>query len=156
MTKTVGTVVAICISPSAGAPMQEVTVAHAIAGAGLEGDRYSRGEGSFNKGKPGKRQVTLINARFVEGSGFTYAQTRRNIAVTGIELMDQIGHEFQIDDAVFRGIKYCDPCMRPSKLSGNPLAFRDVFHDRGGLVAEIIKGSWIKVGSPVTTRIKEY
>lgn len=151
-----GTVVAICISPAAGAPMQEVLEVEAIAGEGLAGDRYSRGEGSFNKGKQGRRQVTLINALFVDGSGFAYNETRRNITVRDIELMDQIGQEFSIDGVRLRGIKYSDPCMRPSKLSGNKLAFRDVFHDRGGIVAEIVEGGTIKVGSVVVPRVKEY
>ncbi|HVV39289.1 MAG TPA: hypothetical protein VHD31_03095 [Candidatus Paceibacterota bacterium] len=151
-----GTIVAICISPAAGAPMQQVQEVEAIAGEGLAGDRYSRGEGSFNKGKKGRRQVTLINALFVEGSGFAYHETRRNIAVRGIELMDQIGQEFHIDGVRLRGIKYSDPCMRPTKLSGNKLAFRDVFHDRGGIVAEILEGGTIKVGSVVIPRTKDY
>ena len=54
-----GTVVGICVSPAAGVPMQSVTDVEAIAGQGLAGDRYARGEGSSNKGRPGKRQVLL-------------------------------------------------------------------------------------------------
>ena len=153
---TRGVVVAICISPAAGAPMQEVQQVEAIAGEGLSGDRYSRGEGSFNKGKQGRRQVTLINALFVDGSGFAYHETRRNIAVCGIELMDQISQEFHIDGVRLLGIKYSDPCMRPTKLSGNKLAFRDVFHDRGGIVAEILESGMIKVGSIMIPRNKDY
>lgn len=151
-----GSVVSICISPEAGAPMQYVEEVEAIAGAGLAGDRYSRGEGSFNRDQSGKRQVTLINALFIEGGGFAHHETRRNIAVRGIELMDQIGQEFRIGTVRLRGLKYCDPCMRPSKLSGNKLAFRDVFHDRGGIVAEILEGGIIGVGYVVTPRVKNY
>ena len=54
-----GTVKAICIGPVAGGPMQEIAEVEAIAGQGLNGDRYTTGEGSFNKGKQGVRQVTL-------------------------------------------------------------------------------------------------
>jgi len=53
---TNGTVEAICISATAGGPMQAIESVEAIAGQGLSGDRYSRGEGSFNKGRQGKRQ----------------------------------------------------------------------------------------------------
>jgi hypothetical protein len=42
-------VVAIFIAPIAGGKMEEVERAEAIAGAGLGGDRYSKGEGSFNR-----------------------------------------------------------------------------------------------------------
>ena len=100
--------------------------------------------------------MTLINDLFVHGSGFNYLQTRRNIVVEDIELMDQIGHEFQIDDVVLRGIKYCDPCMRPSSLIDTHKSFRANFYDRGGLVADIIKGGPIKVGSIVIPRRKGY
>ncbi|HKR60465.1 MAG TPA: hypothetical protein VJS64_12085 [Pyrinomonadaceae bacterium] len=44
-----GSVVAIYISPIAGEKMEEVETAEAIAGAGLEGDRYMTGQGSFDK-----------------------------------------------------------------------------------------------------------
>lgn len=151
-----GAVVSICISPAAGAAMHQVQEVEAIAGQGLAGDRYARGEGSFNKDEQGRRQVTLINALFIEGSGFTHIETRRNIAVLGIELMDQIGHEFRIGDVKLRGVKYCDPCMRPTKLSGNPHSFRDAFHDRGGIVAEVLVGGIIRLGSVVIPRTKNY
>lgn len=153
---TSGSVVGICIAPAAGAPMQAVNEVLAVAGQGLTGDRYACGAGSFNKGNQGKRQVTFINALFVDGSGFLYTDTRRNIIVRNVELMDQIGQEFRIDKVLMRGIKYCDPCMRPTKLSGNSCSFRDTFYDRGGLVAEVLEGGWIKVGSMVVPRTKDY
>ena len=59
-----GNVVAIFVSPVAGGKMEEVEIAEAIAGAGLVGDRYSTAEGSFNRKRPGRRQVTLINSVF--------------------------------------------------------------------------------------------
>jgi hypothetical protein len=48
-----GNVVAIFIAPIAGRKMEEVQSAEAIAGAGLAGDRYATGEGSFNRKRPG-------------------------------------------------------------------------------------------------------
>ncbi len=151
-----GTVVGICISPVAGEPMQLVTEVEAIAGAGLKGDRYAMGEGSFNKGSPGKRQVTFMNAIFFEGSGFDYVDSRRNIVTSGIELMWLIGREFRICHARFRGLKYCDPCTRPSKLSGKERSFQEAFFDRGGLAAEIIEGGMIRLGDAVIPPPKGY
>lgn len=151
-----GAVVAICISPAAGAPMESVEEVEAIAGKGLAGDRYATGEGSYNRNQLGKRQVTLIGAHFLDGSGFDYRETRRNLTVRGIELMDQIGHAFWVGGVLMRGVKYCDPCMRPSKLSGNFRPFRDLFYDRGGLIAEILEGGVIKVGCIVIPREKNY
>lgn len=151
-----GTVVAICICPAAGAAMQHLDEVEAIAGVGLLGDRYALGEGSFNKGSPGKRQVTLINGIFFPNSGFQYADARRNLVTLGVELMWLIGREFQVGEARLRGVKYCDPCLRPGKLAGRKESFKEAFHDRGGLVAEILQGGLIKVGSPVIPPPKGY
>jgi hypothetical protein len=97
-----GTVRAICICPTAGGPMQQVVEVEAMAGQGLKGDRYTTGEGSFNKGKTGVRQVTLMNTIFFEGSGFEFKDSCRNLFVEGVELMWLIGREFQIGTARFR------------------------------------------------------
>ncbi len=151
-----GKVIAIYISPIAGEPMQELSKVEAIAGSGLKGDRYCTGQGSFNKGQEGKRQVTLINGIFFENSGFSYAESRRNIITGGVELMWLINKEFKIGNALFKGVKYCDPCGRPSKLSGNTLSFKETFFDRGGLVAEIIQGGLIKTNDLIIPPSKEY
>ncbi len=151
-----GKVISICISPKAGDPMQQIAEVEAIAGSGLNGDRYCTGDGSFNKGNRGKRQVTLINSIFFENTGFTYEDSRRNIITGGVELMWLIGREFQIGQARMMGIKYCDPCNRPSKLSQNEKSFQQVFFDRGGLVAEILESGVIKIGDSIIPTPKGY
>ena len=151
-----GTVVAICIGKIAGAEMEDVWEVFAEAGNGLAGDRYYGGMGSFNKGNPGKRQVTLMNAMFFKNSMFTFRDSRRNIFTHGVELMDLIGKEFVIGQAVFRGLKYCDPCIRPSKLAGISTSFKESFFDRGGLVAEIVSSGSIHVGDVVIPPKKDY
>ena len=140
-----GIVKAIYIGPIAGEPMQEFLEVEAIAGQGLKGDRYSIGEGSFNKSKQGVRQVTLMNSIFFEGSGFEFKDSRRNLFVEGTELMWLIGRDFQIGTARFRGVKYCDPCERPSNLYDKATSFKKAFFDRGGLIAEVINGGLIKI-----------
>ncbi len=144
-----GNVIALYIAPIAGAPMDAVEEVEAILGCGLRGDRYATGEGSFNKGAQGKRQVTLINAIFFPDTHFDYIESRRNIVTQGVELMWLIGKEFQIGDARMRGVKYCDPCLRPSELAGKTDSFRNEFSDRGGLVVEVLESGVIKVGSAI-------
>lgn len=151
-----GSVIAICISPAAGAPMQAIERVLAIAGAGLDGDRYATGSGSFNKGETGRRQVTLINDLFFAGSGFDYVDSRRNIVTRNVELMWLVGREFQIGEARFKALKYCDPCLRPTKLSGKERSFKEAFFDRGGIVAEILTGGLIAVGDVIIPPPKGY
>jgi hypothetical protein len=78
-----GKVKAIFIAVNAGAPMVRVHSVEALAGLGLSGDRYAAYQGSYNKGKPGNRQVTFINSRFFKNKGFTPADCRRNILTEG-------------------------------------------------------------------------
>ncbi len=57
------TVTAILISAAPSGPIEAVELARAIAGRGLEGDRYAAGQGTFSD-KPGTgRQVTLHRGR---------------------------------------------------------------------------------------------
>lgn len=153
---TEGKVTALFICPVAGEPMQRVNEVEAIAGAGLKGDRYAIAQGSYSKGEKGRRQVTLINGIFFPGSGFDYIDSRRNIVTEGVELMWLIGKEFQIGTARMRGVKYCDPCARPSKLAGRQRSFKTEFFDRGGLIAEIIEDGVIKEGDLVIPSPKGY
>ena len=147
-----GNVVAIFIAPIAGGKMEEVEIVEAIADAGLAGDRYAVAEGSFNRKRPGRRQVTLINSIFFQNSNFEYAESRRNIVTEGVELMWLIGREFHIGNARFRGQYYCDPCLRPTRLSGKSEKFLEVFSDRGGLVAEVLVGGTIKKGDHISIK----
>ncbi len=152
---TQGTVVGIFTCPKAGDPMEERSVVNAIAGQGLVGDRYADGRGSFNKGKIGLRQVTISNARFFIGSPFLYIHSRRNLFFRDVEVLWLIGREFQVGTAIMRGVKYCDPCDRPSKLSGIA-GFSEHFIDCGCIVAEVLKAGQISHGSLVTTASKGY
>lgn len=151
-----GHVVAIYICPTAGGEMQSVQEVDALAGQGLKGDRYAAGEGSFNKGRQGDRQVSLINGIFFEGNGFDFSDTRRNLVTVGVELTWLIGREFTIGRARFRGVKYCDPCNRPSKLSGKKTSFKEAFFDRGGLIAAVVTSGIIRVDDPVIPPPKGY
>ncbi len=151
-----GSVLAICVATGAGRPMISVNEVKAIAGAGLEGDRYCVGKGSFNKGEVGRRQVTFMNGSFIGGSGYIFGQTRRNICVGDVELMRCIGHEFYVGTVLFRGTKYCEPCSRPGTLLRLPVAFDEAFHDTGGLVAEVLTTGIIRVFDKVYPPSRSY
>jgi MOSC domain-containing protein YiiM len=94
----------------------------------------------------------LCQRKFSENSSFEYFESRRNIVTQGVELMWLIGREFQIGKARFRRQNYCDPCLRPSRLSGKTQRFLEVFRDREGLIAEIVETGTIKKGDPITLK----
>jgi len=60
-----GKVVSIYTAPAATAPMSEQPQAQAVAGKGLEGDRYFSGTGTFWKPQP-DRELTLIEIEAIE------------------------------------------------------------------------------------------
>ena len=111
-----GSVVSIHISRAAGQPMDTVPEARAVTGRGLEGDRYFLGTGYYS-GKPGEggRELTLIEIETLEalpglGVKLSAAESRRNIATSGVPLNHLVGREFQIGGVRLRGTRLCEPC----------------------------------------------
>jgi MOSC domain-containing protein YiiM len=147
-----GVVVAIHIGPVRLEPMQPVGEVKAIAGAGLEGDRYAREKGSFSKKLP-NNQVTLIEQEALEAAGRDYkleltaAESRRNILTQGVALNHLVGREFRVGDVRLRGLKLCEPCGHLKKMTGKEVI--KALKHRGGLRAEILEGGTIRVGDQI-------
>jgi MOSC domain-containing protein YiiM len=148
-----GSVVSIHIAPEAGLPMETVPEARAIAGRGLEGDRYTLGIGSYsNTPGPGGRELTLIETETLEalpalGVKLSAAETRRNVATAGVPLNHLVGREFWIGAVRLRGTRLCEPCKYLEGLTqaGAMLA---LLH-RGGLRAQILDDGVIRVGDTI-------
>jgi MOSC domain-containing protein YiiM len=147
------TVTAILISAAPAGPLEAVEIARAIAGRGLEGDRYAAGQGTFSD-KPGTgRQVTLIEAEAIEayetesGESLTPAEARRNIVTRGVRLNELIGREFMVGDVRVLGCRLCEPCTHLERLTGKGV-LRGLVH-RGGLRAEFLTDGVIRVGDRV-------
>jgi MOSC domain-containing protein YiiM len=139
-----GAVVAIHIASTGAAPMKSVTTAQAVAGKGLEGDRYYRKLGTYSNQAGSGRDLTLIEIEAIEGLKRDYeiqldpGQARRNIVTRNIALNHLVEQEFRIGDVVLRGTRLCEPCAHMEKLTVKG-AMRGLIH-RGGLRAEIVKG----------------
>jgi MOSC domain-containing protein YiiM len=150
---TVGFVRSIYISAIAGDPMLKVPDVLAISMKGLEGDRYASQSGFWQtlpKPRETIRNVSFINASDVENSGFTEAETRRNIVVqTEINLVTLIDKHFYVGEVLFKGIEECTPCKRPSDLS-TKIGFANVFKNKGGLRAQVLKSGRIRELDTIT------
>lgn len=145
-----GRVVSISIATAAAAAMQPVDAAKAVAGKGLEGDRYFGGKGTFSS-EPGKgRDVTLIESEAVDalnakiGSAFAPGEMRRNIATSGIALNHLVGRDFRVGEALLRGVRLCEPCAHLESLTREGV-LKQMLH-RGGLRADILDGGVIRPG----------
>jgi MOSC domain-containing protein YiiM len=131
----------------------EVERATAVAGRGLEGDRYFRGTGTFSDNGPTGRHLTLIEAEALEalftesGLELTPGEAGRNLVTRGIGLNALVGVRFRIGDVECRGDELCHPCAlleertRPGVLRG--------LAGRGGLRADILAGGELAAGAPL-------
>ncbi|MGY1712543.1 MOSC domain-containing protein [Geodermatophilus sp. SYSU D00758] len=149
-----GTVEALAIAPAAEAGMQTVQVARAVAGRGLEGDRYAARAGTFTpRGdtRPGY-DLTLVAAEVLDeltavGVAVDFAATRRNVLTRGIDVNALVGRRFRIGDVVCEGLRLCEPCVHLDRLSG-PGLLRPLIH-KGGLRADVLTDGEIRSGAPI-------
>jgi MOSC domain-containing protein YiiM len=115
----------------------------ALAGKGLEGDRYFHPEGA----KPGQA-LTLIEAEAVEDVGLLPGETRRQVTVRGVRLNDLVGKRFRVGDVECYGVELCEPCLHLQELT-RPGIIRELAH-RAGINADILSDGTISVGDRVT------
>jgi MOSC domain-containing protein YiiM len=149
-----GQVVAIYTTPETGAPMQPRDDVEAIAGVGLDGDRYAAGTGKYaDRAADGKRAVTLIEREAVAAAGREYDveigehETRRNVVTEGVPLNHLVGRTFRVGDVTMRGLRLAEPCAYLEGLT-RPGVRRALVH-RAGLRAEILEGGTLHVGDPI-------
>jgi MOSC domain-containing protein YiiM len=148
-----GSVVSIHITPAAGRPMEIVPEARAVAGRGLEGDRYALGTGYYS-GKPsdGGRELTLIESETLEalaglGVKLAAAESRRNVATAGVPLNHLVGRDFWVGTVKLRGTRLCEPCKYLDGLTQDG-AMSALIH-RGGLRAQILNDGLIRTGDTI-------
>ena len=140
-------------TPTAAAPMQRLTSGRLLVGAGLEGDRYALGGGTWAQYPEQEKQLTLIDADDVAAVALETASelvpgdTRRNLVTTGIELPALVGGWFAVGDALLFGTKRCPPCTHLERLTGIRLV-KAMVH-RGGINAAVFAGGPIREGDVV-------
>lgn len=150
-----GTVVDIHIATAAGAAPLHVDEVNAIAGRGLEGDRYFNKAGTYSETPGSGREVTLVAIEEIEalanGSGIQLqpGETRRNITTRGVALNDLVDREFKVGTVVLRGTRLCEPCDYLQKTVARPGILKALVH-RAGLRCDIVSGGAIRAGDEIT------
>lgn len=142
----IGRVEYISIRPDRRAPVQFVSSIEATPGQGLKGDHYN--------GQSGKREVTLIQFEHLQAVGqilgrgpIDPALTRRNIVVSGINLLAFAERRFRIGNVVLEMTGQCHPCSRMEENLG-PGGY-NAMRGHGGITARIIVGGTISLGDEV-------
>jgi MOSC domain-containing protein YiiM len=144
-----GRVEAVLVAGAKEGAMRAVERVEAVAGEGLEGDRYAARGGTFSaNGAPGSgHEVTLVDAAALEAAGVTAAEARRNIVTTGIDLDALIGERFTVGGAELAGRRRCEPCAHLQRLT-RPEVLRALVH-RGGLRADVLGSGTVAVGDAI-------
>jgi MOSC domain-containing protein YiiM len=148
-----GVVEGIFIAAAGGEPMEPRERIRAIAGVGLEGDRYAQRIGRYSHDHKVDRDVTLIESEEIEalateaGIVLGAGESRRNITTRGIRLNALVGRRFRIGAVQCEGTKLCEPCQYLADLLGKPV-LGPLVH-RGGLRARILSDGEIALGDQV-------
>lgn len=126
------------------APVERV---RAVAGSGLEGNRYF-----YDEAPPG-RALTLIQVEALEGMledtgiALSAAESRRNVLTSGIDLNALVGKRFRVGEVECLGVELCHPCSSLEKVTQKGVIKGLV--NRGGLNADILTDGEIAVGDRV-------
>jgi hypothetical protein len=142
----VGSVAGLLVAPVAQAPLVQVDEAQAVAGCGLEGDRYAAGRGTFSA--PGRGyELTLIEAEVLSEIDLSWEEARRNIVTRDVALNALVGRRFRVGAIECIGRRLAEPCAHLETLA-RPGLLRPLVH-RGGLRADIVTGGRIAIGDSV-------
>jgi MOSC domain-containing protein YiiM len=149
-----GRVETIVLRRAPGEAPNCVERAQAIAGRGLDGDRYCTGDGTFSATPGTGRNLTLVEAEALEAlaaeTGIRLApeDTRRNVVTRGIALNGLVGQRFRVGEVECHGQRLCEPCEHLESLTEEGV-LRGLVH-RGGLRADILTDGEIAAGDLVT------
>ena len=145
-----GRVEAIIVRGSPREPARRIAATVAVAGIGLADDRLGqRGEAELST-----RQVTLIQqehlaviASLARVDGVDAVGLRRNLVVSGINLVALRTSHVQVGDAVLEIMGPCQPCSRMESEIG-PGGYA-AMRGHGGMTARVLGTGAIRVGDLV-------
>jgi len=138
-----GTVEWIGIRPAKKAALISVNNVMLDPSYGLHGDHYA--------GRSGKRQVTLIQAEHLPAIAcmmhrerVTADQLRRNIVVSGLNLLALKNKSFQLGEAILEYTGACHPCSRMETTLG--FGGYNAMRGHGGITARVVHAGMVNVG----------
>lgn len=132
-------------------PMEQPPSAQAVPGLGLLGDRRAARAAPDPRGR---RQVTLVQAEhlatiagLVGRAEVSPAQLRRNLVVSGINLLALSNRRFRIGGVTFETTGPCHPCSRMEEELGH--GGYQAMRGHGGITARVLDEGTVSVGDEV-------
>lgn len=146
-----GHVVGIYTAPGEGKPVTARDEVLAVAGRGIEGDRYfESNEGTHDPAD----EITLIDATGVReaseehGVVFAPGEHRRNVEIDGLDLPSLVGTTIQVGEVQVEVLEKNPPCKYLSELTGKPVL--TVLRHQGGVRGRIVTTGHIRAGDVVS------
>lgn len=140
--------------PPGTSPLIEKERIECVTGKGLLGDRY------FNHREDYKGQITFFSAEVFERlcAHFNISEKpagvlRRNVIVSGVDLLSLIGCDFEVQGVQFRGTQHCAPCEWMD-VAFAPGA-KEFLKENAGLRAKILSDGELRVGDAQLRILKE-
>lgn len=137
----------IGVRPSRDEPMSVVDEVQVNLVRGLEGDRFSGREGN-------PRQVTIIQyehlkviASCLQQESVSPLLLRRNIVVSGINLLALKDKKFCIGNAVLEFSGLCHPCSKMERQLGE--GGYNAMRGHGGITARVCKAGLVRLNDEV-------
>ncbi|WP_443749407.1 MOSC domain-containing protein [Asticcacaulis solisilvae] len=138
-----GVVEWIGVRPERRAPMRVMEAAELDPAQGVIGDRYA--------GKSGNRHVTLIGradlaaiADFLGLDEVPPDLLRRNIVVSGVNLLALKEKRFRLGGALLEMTGECHPCSRMEEIFGE--GGYNAVRGHGGITARVLAGGTVGLG----------
>ena len=140
-----------------GAPqlgrVEEIVVRPSRRAAARSVGHWDVSDAKVDHARSAKRAVTLIQHEHLEvigrilGRPVLATELRRNVVVSGINLLP-LRHGFlEVGEVILRGTVPCDPCSRMQEVLG-PGGFAAMW-GHGGICAAIVRPGVIRVGDEV-------
>ena len=147
-----GTVERVFVAGAGGQPMLPVDEVRAVAGRGLDGDRYATRRGYWTD--VDECQVTLIAAEDLDvitassGVAVQDGQHRRNIVTRGVDLGALAGRTFRIGEATFAYDRPRPPCRYIESIT-EPGMTRALAARRGGICVRVVESGLVRTGDEI-------
>ena len=134
-------------SAARGSVIEPLSAAMLRVGTGLDGDHHAQTGG-------GKRQVTLLQAEhlpviaaFLHRDQLGPADVRRNLLVSGLNLLALKDRRFRVGAVLLEGTGQCHPCSRMEQALG-PGGYNAV-RGHGGITAVVVEPGIVRIGDVV-------
>ncbi len=133
--------------------VESVDSVECVLGRGLKGDRFFDFKENF------KGQITFFEQSVFEAvsaaleiEDLDVAQMRRNVIVSGVELNELVGKEFEIQGVRFLGTEECAPCYWMNDAVGE--GAEELMKGRGGLRCRILSSGTLSLGKATVTEVE--